>query len=378
MGQTIIGVGDAKAVKKFSAFLATDTRKKSYFSRKMMGVGAESSMPVQELKDLEKDAGEYISYDLTMQMTMAPVEGDDVLENKEDQLKFYSDGLYINQMRGGINSGGRMTRKRTIHDLRAIARKRQSDWWARVFDELVFIYLSGARGVNAEFVFATTYTGFAGNSLSAPDTDHIMYAGNKVKATITANETMSLTEVDKLKTKAEMMGGGSGGGTAGTDGNTQTPQIQPVMINGEPHYVIIMNPYQSYDLTTSTTTGQWLDIQKAAAGAEGRKSPIFTGTLGMHKNVVMHEHRNVIRFSDYGAGTAFSAARALFLGEQAAVVAFGSPGTGFRFDWHEETRDNGNQLVITSSSIFGVKKTTFNGKDYGVVACDTYAADPTA
>jgi hypothetical protein len=46
-----------------------------------------------------------------------------------------------------------MTRKRTLHDLRQIAKKRQSEWWARCFDELFFMYLSGSRGVNADYIF---------------------------------------------------------------------------------------------------------------------------------------------------------------------------------------------------------------------------------
>jgi hypothetical protein len=70
------------------------------------------------------------------------------------------------------------------------------------------------------------------------------------------------------------------------------------------------------------------------------------------------------------------------MGEQAAVCAFGSPGTGLRFDWHEESRDNGNQLVISTSSIMGVKKTRFTidgtATDFGVMALDTYSKDPNA
>ena len=132
MGQTIIPVGDAKAVKKYSAFLALDTPKKGYFTRKFMGQGETASMPIQQLNDLENDAGEQISFDLTMQMTMQPVESDDVLENREEDLNFYSDNVKINQLRGGVNSGGAMTRKRTVHKLRKVARARQSEWWARV------------------------------------------------------------------------------------------------------------------------------------------------------------------------------------------------------------------------------------------------------
>ena len=143
---------------------------------------------------------------------------------------------------------------------------------------------------------------------------------------------------------------------------------------------MLMNPWQTYDLRKSTTPGEWLDLQKAATAAEGNKNNIFKGTLGMYNNVVLHEHKALVRFSDYGAATppVIQACRGLFIGEQAGALAFGSPGTGLRFGWHEETRDNGNQVVITTSSIFGMKKVNWNGKDYGVMAIDTAAKKPTA
>lgn len=378
MARTIVGLNDPKAVKKYSAFMAVDVAKKSYWSKKFMGEGEEASMPIQQLTDLETDAGEYISFDLSMQLKMQPVEGDDVLENKEEDLKFYTDGIYIDQMRGGVNAGGRMTRKRTIHSLRKTARRRSSDWWQRAFDELIFMYGAGARGINPDFIYPTTYSGFANNPFTAPDAEHIAYAGaatQKSEVLDDGNFDMTLTEIDKAVAIAAMMGGGSGGGGAGTDGNTQTPKIQPIMINGERHFVFLMNPYQVFDVRTNAAAGQWLDLQKAAAGAEGRKSPIFKGTLGMYNNVVMHEHESVIRFNDYGAG-AVEAARALFMGEQAMVLAFGTAGTGLRFSWHEESRDNGNQAIISTSSIFAVKKVTFNGKDFGMYVVDSQASAP--
>lgn len=369
--KTIIGLNDAKAVKKFAAFLAVDVGRKSYFNKKFMGVGEEAQTPIQMLPHLENDAGEQITYDLVMQLKMQPVEGDTTLEGKEEDLKFYTDALYIDQMRGGVNTGGKMTRKRTIHDLRKIARVRQSEWWARLFDELIFMYLSGARGVNADFIFPTTYTGFANNSLTAPDSQHVMYGGAATsKATVASTDKFNLTLVERAVTKASVMGGGTSG----------IPAIQPCMIDGEEHYVIVMHPYQEYDVRTNSSTGQWLDIQKAVSTAEGRANPIFKGALGMHNNVVLHKHRGVINYSDYGAGSNVAAARALFMGRQAGVVAFGSPGTGLRFDWHEESQDRGNQAVITTGSIFGVKKASFSiegtSYDFGVIALDTAAANP--
>ena len=368
MARTIIGLNDPKAVKKFSGQLAVDIARTSYFHKKFMGEGESASTPIQVLRQLESDAGEQVTYDLSIQLKMQPVEGDDVLEGQEEDLKFFTDQVFIDQMRQGVNAGGLMARKRTLHDLRMIAKKRQADWWARVFDELLFIYLSGARGVNADYTFPTTFTGRANNALTAPDTDHLMFAGGPtiVKGTTTADHKMTLAVVDRLAARATMMGGGS----------ESIPSIQPIVVDGEEHYVLVMSPWQKFDLKRDAGTGGWLDLQKAIVTAEGSKSPIFKGGLGMYNNVVLHEAKQVVRFTDYGSGSNIAAARALFLGTQAAVVAFGSAGTGMRFDWTEETRDNGNQLIVATNAIFGVKKCTFNNRDFGVIAVDTAAANP--
>lgn len=369
--QTVVGTGDAKAVQKYSAFLAVDVGKKSYFNKKFMGVGIEAETPLQTLPELESDAGEKISYDLVMALKMKPIQGDNQLRGKEEDLKFYTDSVLIDQLRGGVNTGGRMTRKRTIHDLRKVARARQSDWWARLFDESFFCYLSGARGVATDFIEDTTFTGYATNAFVAPDTNHLMYGGAATsKASLASTDKMTLAAIDKAVVKASTMGGGT----------TGIPRIQPCMIDGEETYVMLMHDFQLYDLRTNTNTGQWLDIQKAAATAQGTKNPIFMGGAGMYNKVALHNHRNVIRFSDYGAGGNIASARALFLGRQAGVVAFGSPGTGLRFDWNEELEDRGNQVVITTNTICGVKKTAFTidgtSRDFGVLSVDTAAADP--
>jgi N4-gp56 family major capsid protein len=372
MARTVIGAGDAKAVKRYSAFLAVDVARQSYFNRKFMGVGEEAQTPLQTLPHLENDAGDNVSYDLVMQLKMKPVQGDTTLRGKEEDLKFYTDSLLIDQLRGGVNTGGAMTRKRTIHDLRKIARVRQGEWWSRLFDETIFQYLSGARGVNADFIEDTSFTGYAGNAFVAPDSQHLMFGGaaGHVKNTLDSSDGMSLSLIDRAVARAEVMGGGTSG----------LPQIQPCMIDGEETFVVVMHPWQEYTLRTTSSTGSWLDIQKAAAAAEGRNNPIFKGALGMYNGVVLHKHKGVVRFSDYGSGANVNAARALFLGRQAGVVAFGSPGTGLRFDWNEEVEDRGNQVVITTSSIFGVKKTAFSidgtSRDFGVIALDTYVADP--
>lgn len=365
MAQTVIAWGDPKAKKAWSTGLAVDQVKKAYFEKKF--VGTDENSIIQRKTELESDAGDRVSFDLSVQLRGEATEGDARLEGKEENQKYYTDEVIIDQVRHAVSAGGAMTRKRTNLNLRGNARRLLSDYWARFNDEMMFIYLSGARGINKDFLFSLDWAGRAGNPLQAPDSGHLLYGGAATsKATLTANDKMTRAVIEKAQVKATML-------------QAQDPEnanMVPVSIDGEEHYCIVMNPFQAHDLRTASGS-EWLDVQKAAAAAEGKANPIFKGGLGMIKNVVLHEHRNSIRFSDYGAGSNVNAGRALFLGRQAGVVAYGTSG-GMRWDWKEETKDYGNEPTVASGAIFGFKKARFNGRDFGVLSIDTAATDPNA
>ena len=366
MSQTVVAFGDAKAQKKWSANLAVDTRKKSYFENRF--IGTDDNAVIQRKTELETGAGDRISFDLCVQMRNRPTYGDQRLEGKEESLKFYTDEVIIDQVRHAASAGGKMSRKRTAHDMRMIAKNRLGEYFSRLVDELFFMYLSGARGINQDFLEASDYTGFAGNSFDAPDASHQLYGGSATsKASLTSGDKLTTTVIEKAINKAEMM----------QALDPKVANMVPVTNGADNQYVLLMSPFQEYDLRTNSTTGQWLDIQKAAATAEGRKNPIFLGGLGLLNNTVLHKHRNVIRFSDYGSGSNVAAARALLLGRQAAVVAYGTA-NGMRYSWEENTKDYGNEPTVASGFIGGIKKTRFNGKDFGVLSIDTAAADPNA
>ena len=374
--RTVVGVNDPQAVKKWSLLLANAVNKSSYFTRKMMGEGKNSRLPIQMLTDLQSDAGDEITVDLLMPMSMEPIIGDETLDGKEQPLKYYTDRLRIDQVRGGVDLGGRMTRKRTLRDIRQDAKRAATDWWKRLFDELFFIYLSGAQPqMDQGYVWKRNNAFFDVNGVTAPDSQHIMYGGNATaKGDVATDDGFTLRLIDRAVAKAETMGGDSGDDIS----------MLPIEIEGGEHYVALMHTFQFDALKSDTATGQWLDIQKAAAGAEGRKNPIFDGSEGMYANTILHKHRNVLRFNDYGSGANVPAARGLFMGAQAAFIAFGSNGNGLRFDWTEEVKDHGNAVKIGTNSIFGVKKATYKSKDgsvtrdFGVIALDTYCKDPNA
>lgn len=364
MARTIVGVGDAKAVKRWAGKTAVDIAKKAYFERKF--IGTDENSIIQRKTELESDAGDTISFDLAVQLRSKPIYGDNRAEGLEEDQKFLTDTVKIDQVRKPVSAGGRMTRKRTLIDLRQNAKDRASDYFSRYMDEVIFMYLSGSRGINADFIEDLTWTGHAGNAFTAPDTYHLMYGGNATAANnVDSADTMSRSLIERAASRATMM----------QAIDKDNARMVPVSIEGENRFVCLMSPWQTYDLRTGTNAGDWLDIQKAAAAAQGKDNAIFKGGLGMINNVILHEHENVIRFDNYGAGGITTAARALLMGRQAGVIAYGTAG-GLRYQWEEVVKDYGNEVGISIGCIFGMKKSSFNSRDFSVVALDTYAANP--
>lgn len=361
--QTVTGVNDPKAVKRWSTQLAIDYAKELYFNR---FTGRGENNIIEEKVELGEEAGDKVSFDLSMRLREKPTFGDNRIEGKEEALTFYSDEVYIDQVRKAASAGGRMTRKRTLHDYRKVAKDRTAEYMAEWMDEMHFVYLSGDVGANSINEDSLVDGPFAGNPIQAPDAAHIMYGGSATsKATITTADKMTAKVVERAVTKSKMM-------------NALDPDsvsMRPVRVEGSDRFVLLINPWQEHDLRTETGDTSWTKYQQAAAGAEGRNNPIFKGGLAMISNTVLHVHSNVRRFSDYGAGANLPASRALFLGRQAGIVAYGTRSRNRMF-WVEKLLDADNEVAIYCGMIAGVKKSRFNGRDFGVVAVDTYAINP--
>lgn len=364
MAQSIIPWGSPLAQKKWSSTLAVDVARQGYWSRKFMGKGENNI--IEEKHDIASDAGDRVSFDLSVRLRQRPTSGDKRVKGKEENLRFFTDEVIIDQLRHPVSAGGRMSRKRTVHDMRKIAKDRLAEYWRTYLDELKFIYLSGARGINQEFIEAHDYAGHAENPIRTPDATHLLYGGSATsKATITTSDKMSRDLIERAETHARMI----------RSYDTEATDMVPVNVEGDDRFVVVMSKYQEHDLRVADTNG-WVKIQADASKAEGRNNPIFKGSLGMIKDVVLHAHENTIRFDDYGTGGNLPAARALFLARQAGVIAYGTPG-GMRYMWKEEMEDYDNEPTVVAGVIFGFSKTRFNNRDFGVLSLDTYAKSPT-
>ena len=375
MAQTMVGVNSPMAVKRFSSSLTVDSARKGHWTRKWMAGGATATRPVWTLPDLEKQRGQNISFDISMQLNSRPIEGDDEARGKGEKLFFYSQMVYIDQEREVVNVGGRMAQKRTLHDLRQVARARTADLWGRVFDQVIFMYLTGANspGPNYQYVFETGWSGRAQNSITAPDSNHIVMGGVATTpgsgGDLQTTDTMTTLPIDKAVAYAKMMGGGG-------PAYSEVPQIQPINLDGEEVFLCVMHPYQEFNLRRNTTSMDWADIQKAITMATGKRNAFTDGSLGMWNKVVLQVHQNVIAGNTYGAASNVDWAGALFCGVQAGTMAQGQPGGGLTFGWFEENYDGGNQLDIYTDTKWGFVKTTFNGNDFGVMVIYTAAKKP--
>jgi N4-gp56 family major capsid protein len=349
MASTDYPVNHPLAVKLWSKKLMQEALKQTYFA-KFIGKGTDSLIQLKE--ETSKGAGDRITFGLRMQLTSDGVVGDATLEGNEEALVTFSDNLLINQVRNAVKSDGKMSEQRVPFSVREEARMGLSDWFADMWDYAFFNQIAGNTG-------ASTGAKTGNNATVAPTTSRTQFSDGKTTeagiASTGASTQMRLNLIDFAVEKAK----------------TATPFIRPIKINGDNMYVMFLHPFQVTQLRTTTDTGQWLDIQKAAmAGGKISDNPIFTGALGVYNNVILHESFRV------PASPSFTnVRRAIFCGAQAAVIAFGqdfgSGATGDNFNWVEKSFDYGNQLGVSAGSIYGLKKTIFNSVDFATIVVPT-------
>lgn len=283
--------------------------------------------------------------------------GDNRQKGNEEALVYHQDSIVIDQLRNA-HAFKRMSQQRTIHDLRVDGKSNLADWFAGKLDDYAFRYLCGDTSISH------------GQSGLAPDSVHYINSGDVARTgTITTdegnlgtNDQITLADFDFAKESAK----------------TLTPPIRPALIDGEEYYVVVIHPYSTTDLKLNVAGSSyitWPDIQMYA-NVRGLKNPIFSGALGVYNNCILYESNRIYTPRS-------NVRRNLFLGAQAGVFAIGNAydkmdqkkvGGDNLMSWYEDSDDYGNEKGIAVGCIFGLKKTRFDSKDYGVIVITGYAA----
>lgn len=352
---TKFGVNDSLAVKLWARSLAVEALRATEIAP-LIGSPDETDAIICLFKETQKGSGDRITYPLVMQLSGDGVSENETLEGNEESLTTYSQNLVINELAHAVRvkNKGTIDNQRILINLRSTARDRLKDWYAKRMSVTFFNHVCGNT-----LETRAKYYGF--NAPTAPTNFVRAGSGLTDDDGLTSADKFTLTLVDYAKEKAETL--------------TTGPQISPIMVGNEKKYVMYLHPYQVTDLRTNTSTGQWLDIQKAAMmGGKVSGNPIYNGALGEYNGVVLRKSYDVMGGITNAGVAKANTRRAVLLGRQAATIAFGRDSGPTDYTWVEKTFDYDRELGISVQTIFGMTKCVFNSVDFGVVVVSTYAA----
>jgi N4-gp56 family major capsid protein len=159
MAGTQVNSGDALAVKLYSAAVFAGMQRKNTFTNRMTGPAPTQSSaeakirqqtspdyPVVRVTDLSDNAGDRVSVDLFHTIGGKPIVGDRQAEGRGERLSNSTQEIRIDLLTKVVDAGGKMTQKRTKHNLRSIARAQLVNYFAKLNDQQTLIAMAGARG----------------------------------------------------------------------------------------------------------------------------------------------------------------------------------------------------------------------------------------
>lgn len=365
MATTNYGVNDALTVKLWAKELAHEAVKATEIYPLL---GASANSVIQEKTETKKGSGDRVTIGLRMQLSQDGLSESDTAEGNGEALTTYSDNLLINEL--GANVGvahpdNTIDAQRVPFSLREEAKDGMVDWWSRRISVAFFNQICGNTATSGTgFPSSSKYTGM--NAVTAPTAGRILRVGGGATDELVNASAANAFVLSIIDSCVEL---------AKTGGSAGLPRIRPVRIDGGDHYVMYLHPSQVTSLRQNTSTGQWLDIQKAAmTGGMVSNNPIFKGSLGMYNNVILRESEQIPQGVNSTSGALLtSSRRAVFLGAQAAAMAFGKNSGENKFRWNEELLDHKRRLEVSAWSIFGLKKLVFNSTDFGSIVVTSYA-----
>jgi len=421
MGATTLPYGSPQAITLQSAGLFAANMQRNTTLNRLTGkfpqqADAESTirkqssneMPIVRCMDLQKMAGDEITFDLINPMGGKPIMGSRNAEGLGRAMSFSQDRLRINQARYPISAGDTMTQQRTPHELRKLGRALGENYMNRLADQLILTHLAGARGFHDNIEWAVPkasdadFAEIAVNTVKAPTKNrHFMSTGSgmeTIKAsgneiTIATTDVMNADLVDALRTQLDSM----------------AVPPPPVVFEGDkmaadsPLRVLLVSSEQ-YTSFLQSNSGSFRTLQAnaMARSQQAGNNPLFMGDAGLWNGILIIKMPKPIRFysgdslrwcASYTSetetatdlvpaafGTGYAVDRAILLGGQALAEAWGKHvKTGNPFFFSEKELDHGDKLELLVGAINGRSKIRFEidhgdskqFTDYGVMAIDT-------
>ena len=387
MADTVFPLGYIPATTILSEDLLSQAIHSSILSR-FMGDGDDAALRI--MPDLTRRAGDTLDYMLRLKLIGPGVLGFDQLQGNEVQMNFVSDSFAINDLAQAVNVKGQMTLQRVPWSMRKEAKALLQQWLTERMNvcccnQLAGNTLGSGLGVTGVSAGDLRYMGINAGQPPSNTTlggiRQIFPTGITAESSLTSSGTnganqLQLYMINQAVTKAK----------------TALIPIRPIVVNGEPFYVLTCHPYAINDLKNETGEGTWqhLQLQVMNSGTDYVKdNPLFTGAIGMYHRTIIHEDSSV-PFGDttqisgtsqlgttlgaVAAGTT-NVARNIFMGANAGVVAFGRHTSWpSQVKWVEVAQDYNRQLGVSCELVFGLKKSWFTYPGDTVAGSSTSAA----
>ena len=356
------GTSDPLTNKLYAMKLAVESIPHT-FIRNFMGK-SENSL-IQERYETSKNAGDRITIGLRIKLSGGGTLGGATLEGNEERFDTQDDSIIINRLRHAtrVKGKGSMSQQRVPFDLRNEALDNLAQWWADRQDDWFANQVSGnsAQG-------DVRFTGL--QAALEPDAAHIIRpsGAGSTDESVDGPSTGPTDPGDEFQLKAIDV--------CVEKAQTIAPIIRPIEYGGQRWYVCFIHPHQVTSLRTQFADGGWFDIQgKLIQGGERTGNPIFTGALGTWNQTILHSWERLPNGVSSVDGTAVpDTKRAVFCGAQSAWCAYGRGYGEGRLSWVEKLFDYDDELGVAAGCNAGLKKSRFNGADFGTIAITTYAA----
>lgn len=430
MAQTNVATGSNLALTQYSVALTaqylrapgnlnalTGPAPKQADAEKAIKLQTEPGMPFVRVTDLGELKGDKVTIDAFDVVGGKPIMGDRNAEGRGVALSSSSFSALVDLATFNVDAGGKMSRQRTRHDLRRIAKAELGAYFPRMVWQRSLVHVAGARGFQ---------TGSSWDVPLASDGDFAEIMVNTVKAP-TYNRHLVVNAGDLTR------GGLQLASLATTDLwklsvldnlsfflDSQETRLAPPRITGDMQAydaplkgILMLSPgsYNSLITDISSTTSNLRAYQSAVTDRAKHTSnhPLFMGEVGIWRGILVKKMDYSIMFNasdafNYitvanrltetetagtvaaGLGATHVAERAILLGAQALARCEGSSNSGVQAAVIENTYNAGRNYEYLGEFMGGEAKFRFQMPntsgdkeytDYGVYVIDAAAVKRT-
>lgn len=408
MSQTNVGTSHALALKQYSVAVTAQIIRAPGNVNSLTGPAPKQSdaeanlkqqtdpgMPFVRISDLASSPkGDKVTVDAFDVMTGKPIMGDRNAEGRGQALSSSSFECKINLATFNVDAGGKMSRQRTRHDLRRIAKAQIQAYYPRFLWQRALVHLAGARGSQSGAswdVPLATDADFADimvNTVKAPTYNRhlVVNAGSLTRgglqlASLATTDVWKLSVLDDLAFFLD-------------SAETKLPPPRFVgdkQASDNPLKGVLLLPPGSYNslITDISSTTSNLRAYQAAATERAKHAenhPIFIGDVGIWRGILVKKIDYSIMFnaSDTfkyitaanrltetetdgtvaaGLSTTHVAERGILLGAQALARAEGASNSGVQAAIIENTYNAGRNYEYLGEFMGGEMKFRFQFKN---------------